>query len=94
MVGGHVFVVAGARTEDVARLVVASAEPGGRPRALEAAHGPMSAFGVAVVLFRLVQAAAGPVPHASARLGADCPGGAVVTVRRDPVRGDARDGLG
>ena len=50
----------------------------------------VSAFDAAVVLFQLVvQGADGPVLHLLAQLGADCPGVAVVTVRRDPVGHDA-----
>src|SRR3954465_7646625 len=43
-------VMAGAEAEEVAELIVAAAEPGGRSRALEALHGPVSAFGALVVL--------------------------------------------
>ena len=63
-IGGNVLVGAGAEAEEVAELIVASAEPGGRSRALEAPHGSVSAFDAPVVLLQpIVQVAAGPVPH-------------------------------
>src|SRR3954466_6304533 len=43
-IGGNVLVVAGARTEKVAQLIVSPAEPGGRSGAFEAPHRPVSAF--------------------------------------------------
>ena len=43
-IGGNMSVMAGAEAEKVAELIVAAAEPGGRSRALEAPHGPVSAF--------------------------------------------------
>ena len=52
--GGDVLVAAGTGAEEVAELVVAATEPGGRPGALEAAHGPASAFQAPVVLFQPV----------------------------------------
>src|SRR5215213_8337666 len=80
-------VMAGAEAEEVAELIVAAAEPGGRSRALEALHGPVSAFDAPMVLLQLiVQVAAGPVPHTTAQLGPDRPRVAVVAVGRDPVR--------
>src|SRR3954447_1576082 len=89
-IGGNVLVVAGARAEKVAEFIVSPAEPGGRSRALEAPHGPVSAFDAAVILLQpVIQVATGPVPHTLAQLGPDRPGVAVVAVRRDPVRGDA-----
>src|SRR5687768_16105253 len=84
-----------AGTEEVAELIVAAAEPGGRSRALEAPHGAVSAFDAPVVLLQsIVQVAAGPVPHRSAQLGPDRPGVAVVAVRRHPVRRHPGDRLG
>src|SRR3954447_9845196 len=94
-IGGNVLVVAGARAEKVAEFIVSPAEPGGRSRALEAPHGPVSAFDAAVILLQpVIQVATGPVPHTLAQLGPDRPGVAVVAVRRDPVRGDAGHRLG
>jgi hypothetical protein len=62
-----VLVVAGAGAEEVAELVVTSAEPGGRSWTLEAAHRSVAAFEAPVVLLQpIVQVAAGPVPHAAA----------------------------
>src|SRR4051812_8095565 len=79
--------VAGAGAEEVAQFIVSPAEPGGRSWALEAPHGPISAFDAAVILLQpVIQVGAGPVPHALAQLGADRPGVAVVAIGRDPVR--------
>ena len=44
------LVTAGAEAEEVAELVVRSAEPGGRSWALEAPHRPVAAFDAPVVL--------------------------------------------
>src|SRR3954468_8373825 len=85
-IGGNVLVRAGTETEKVAELVVAAAEPGGRSRALEAPHRPVSAFDAPVVLLQsVVLVAAGPVPPPAAQPGPDRPGVAVVAVGRDPV---------
>src|SRR3954468_20188222 len=53
-VGGNVLMVAGARAEKVAQLIVSVTEPGGRSGALEAPHGPVSAFDAAVILLQPV----------------------------------------
>jgi hypothetical protein len=85
-IGGNVLVRAGTETEEVSELVVTSAEPGGRSRALEAPHRPVPAFDAPVVLLQpIIQVAAGPVPHPFAQLAPDRPGVAVVAVRRDPL---------
>ncbi len=69
MIGGDVLVRAGAEAEEVAELIVAAAEPGGRSRALEAPHRPASAFDAPMVLlYSIVQVAAGAVPHPAAQL--------------------------
>src|SRR3954469_13925968 len=94
-IGGNMLGRAGARAEKVAEFIGSPEEPGGRSRALEAPHGPVSAFDAAVILLQpVVQVATGPVPHSLAEFGADRPGVAVVAVRRDPVRRDAGDRLG
>ena len=51
-VGGDGLVVAGAEAEEVAELVVTSAEPGGRSGALEALHEPVAALEAPVVLLQ------------------------------------------
>ena len=62
---GNVFVVAESNAKEVAELVVATAEPGRRSGALEAEHGPVSAFEAVVVLLQpVVEVAAGPGDHA------------------------------
>lgn len=48
--GGDRLVVAGAQTAEVAKFVVASAEPHGRVEALEAAHTSDATLDAAVVL--------------------------------------------
>src|SRR3954454_18029902 len=94
-IGGNVLMVAGARAEKVAQFIVSATEPGGQSRALEAPHGPISAFDAAVILLQpVVQVATGPVPHTFAQLGPDRAGVAVVAIRRDPVRCHASDRLG
>lgn len=81
------LVVAGAKAEEITKLIVALAEPGSRLRALEVPHGPVSAFDAPVILLQpIVQVAAGPVSHTPAQLGPDRPGVAIVAVRRDPIR--------
>ena len=49
-VGGDRLVVAGAKAEEVAELIMTAAEPTGRSWALEAAHRAVSAFDAAVIL--------------------------------------------
>src|SRR4051812_43603948 len=84
------LMVAGARAEEVAQLIVSPAKPGGRSGALEAPHGPVAAFDAAVILLQpVVQIPTASVPHSLAQLGADRPGVAVMAIRRDPVRGYA-----
>src|SRR4051794_30190616 len=62
--GGNGLVVAGARAEEIAQFIVSPAEPSRRSRALEAPHGPVSAFYAAVVLLQpVIQVGTGPVPH-------------------------------
>src|SRR3954454_578567 len=93
-IGGNVLVRTGTEAEEVPEFVVTSAEPGGRSRALEAAHRPVAAFDAPVVLLQpVVQVAAGPVPNPPAQLGADPPRVAVVAVGRDPVRRHPGDRL-
>src|SRR3954464_7974587 len=71
-IGGPMLMVAGARAEKVAQVIVNPAEPGGRSRAFETPHGSIAAFDAAVVLFQpVVQVATGPVPHIFAEFGED-----------------------
>jgi hypothetical protein len=89
-----VLVVMGSRAKVVAEVVVSSTEPGGRSGALEAAHGPVSAFQAAVVLFQSnVPVAADAVTHVLAQSGPDRARQAVVAIGRDPVWCHARDRL-
>ena len=44
MIGGNMLAVAGSEAKEVAQLIVPSAEPSRRARALEAAHGSVSAL--------------------------------------------------
>jgi hypothetical protein len=62
-VGRDRLVVAGAGAEEVAQLVVASAEPLRRGEALEAAHASDAAFDAAAVLFQAI-VMEWPAPHA------------------------------
>src|SRR5215217_8813482 len=88
-VGGDGLVVAGARAEEVAELVVASTEPVRRHEALEPAHTSDPAFDAAVILLEpVVPVRAGPVHDPPAERAADRPRVGAVT-----VRGDARRGL-
>jgi DDE domain len=90
MIGGNMLVVAGPGTEEVAQLVVSSAEPSRRSRALEAVHGSVSALDAAMILLdSVVHVLAGPVPNPLAQLGADRARVAVMAIRRDPVWPDA-----
>src|SRR5215203_1427232 len=67
-IGGNVLMVAGARAEEVAQFIVSPAEPGGRSGALEAPHGPVSAFDAAVILLQpVIQVCTGPVSHTLAQ---------------------------
>jgi hypothetical protein len=52
--GGDILVVAGARAEVVAKLVIASTEPLGGAEALEPPHTSCSIFHAAVVLLKSV----------------------------------------
>jgi len=71
-VGGDMLVVPGAEAEEVAELVMASAEPLGGAEALEAAHASHAASDAAVVLFQaVVFVATGPMRNPSAQRGAD-----------------------
>jgi hypothetical protein len=80
--GGERLIVAGAQTAEVAKFVVASAEPRGRAEALEAAHTSDAAFDAAVVLLKATaQAGAGPVLRAPAERGADCSRVGSVSIR-------------
>ena len=93
-IGRNVLVVAGADAEKIAELIVAAAEPGSRSRALEAPHGPVSAFDATVILLQpVVQVATSSVPHTFAQLGPDRAGVTVVAVRCDPVRCHPSDRL-
>ena len=49
-IGRNVLVRMRAGTEEVSQFIMAAAEPGGRSWALEAPHGPVSAFDAPVVL--------------------------------------------
>jgi hypothetical protein len=92
--GGNVLVVLGSRAKVVAEFVVSSTEAGGRSGTLEAAHGPVSAFQAAVVLFQsVISVAAGAMTHLLAELGSDRSRVAVVPIRRNPVRRDTGDRL-
>ena len=53
-IGGNMLVVAGAGAEEVAKLVIASAEALRRGEALEAAHTSDAAFDAAVILFQAI----------------------------------------
>ena len=87
--------MAGARAEEIAELIVSSAEPGGCSPTVEAPHGSVSSLDAPVVLFQsVVLVAAGPVPDMPAQFGADRTRVAVVAIGRDAVRGDAGHGLG
>ena len=59
MIGGNVLIVTRPGSEEVAQLIIASTEPSRRSRALEPAHGPVSALDAAVVLLD-------PIVHVSA----------------------------
>src|SRR3954463_5702612 len=88
------LVGAGPGAEEVAQLVVSSAEPSRRSRALEPAHGPVSALDAPVILLDpIVHVLAGPVSNPLAQLGPDRARIAVVAVGRDPVRRGTGDPL-
>src|SRR3712207_1332628 len=72
--GGDGLVVASAGAEEVAELVIASAEPFRRSEALEAPHASCSTFHAAVVLLGpIVSVGAGPVHDTAAEGAADRP---------------------
>jgi hypothetical protein len=52
--GGDILIVAGAETEEVAKLVMALAEPLRRSEALEAPHTSDAAFDAPMILFQSV----------------------------------------
>ena len=82
--GGDILVVAGARAEVVAKLVIASTEPLSGSEALEASHTSNATFHAAMVLFQsVVFVGAGAVDHSPAERAADRPrvGAVAVTGR-------------
>jgi hypothetical protein len=94
-VGGNMLVVTSTETEKGAELVIASAEPLGRPERLEAPHTSDPAFHAAVVLLDpVVQVGIGPVFHLSAQRRVDCAWVGAVPIRGDTVRGHAGGRLG
>ena len=73
-VGGDMLAVTGSGPEEVAQLVMASAEALGRGEALEAPHASDTAFDGAMVLFQaVVFVATGPMRNPAAQHGADRP---------------------
>ena len=94
MIGRNMLVMARPGSEEVAQLVVSSAEPSRGSWALEPAHGPVSALDATVILLNpIVHVLTGPMSNPLAQLGADRARVAVVAVGRDPVRRDTRHRL-
>ena len=92
--GEDILVVAGARAEMVAKLVIASTEPLGGAEAFEPPYTSCSTFHAAAVLLKLVIfVGAGAVHDTAAKRAADCSRIGAVAVGGDLIGRYARDCL-
>src|ERR687885_168138 len=94
-IGGDMLVVAGAGAEEVAELVIASAEPLRRDEALEAAHASCAPFHAPMILPQpVVFVGAGPVHDPPPERAADRPRVGAMPVGGDLIGRHTRGGLG